>query len=137
MIALMAAATAVPLDGHAFNIATDVSGLSIRWDNKVSYTAAFRRDRPSEALINVPPTTVNQDDGDRNFGEGLISNRVDLFSEFDLAYGNFGDRPAGALFTDLPSGLPRRRHKRSGRYRLFAERPIAGDLQRLRNQRRR
>jgi hypothetical protein len=100
MIALTAAATAFPHDGHAFNIDTDASGLTMRWDNKVSYTTAFRQDTPSEALTNNPPTTVNQDDGDRNFDKGMISNRVDLFSEFDLAYGNFGARLSGAAWYD-------------------------------------
>lgn len=40
------------------------------------------------------------DDGDRNFKRGLVSNRVDLFSEFDIAYKNMGLRLSGAAWYD-------------------------------------
>jgi hypothetical protein len=42
----------------------------------------------------------NLDDGDRNFGRGLISNRVDLLSEFDAQYKGFGVRLSGAGWYD-------------------------------------
>lgn len=70
--------------------------LKIRWDNTVKYSAAFRTKAPSAALTSDP----NQDDGDRNFHRGLISNRIDLLSELDVTYGNGGARVSGAAWYD-------------------------------------
>ena len=64
----------------------DVDGWDIRWDNTVRYTAAFRLFGQDGALIADP----NADDGDRNFSRGLVSDRFDLLSEFDVSKGNFG-----------------------------------------------
>jgi hypothetical protein len=100
MAALTAVASAAPQMVSAFEIETDNPDLRMRWDNKISYTAAFRTGDASDTLVNTPPKTVNQDDGDRNFGKGLISNRFDLFSEFDVSYGNFGARISGAAWYD-------------------------------------
>ena len=58
----------------------------IRWDNTFRYTAAFRLSHYQQALVADP----NADDGDRNFAPGLISNRFDWLSEFDLSRGPFG-----------------------------------------------
>src|SRR5689334_3516154 len=51
--------------------------VKVRWDNTLKYSAAFRLKDASDALVNNPPASINQDDGDRNFGMGLISNRLD------------------------------------------------------------
>jgi hypothetical protein len=70
--------------------------LHLRWDNTVKYSAGFRLKEPSSTLL----ADVNLDDGDRNFDRGLITNRVDLLSEFDLSAKNFGLRVSGAAWYD-------------------------------------
>jgi hypothetical protein len=61
-------------------------GWDLRWDNTFRYTAAFRLSHYENAVVANP----NADDGDRNFAPGLISNRLDWLSEFDLSKGPFG-----------------------------------------------
>lgn len=82
----------------AIDIDTGNSDLKIRWDNSVKYSAAVRLNSPATALLGNP----NLDDGDRNFSRtGLISNRVDLLSDFDLVYReNWGLRLSGAAWYD-------------------------------------
>jgi len=75
---------------------TGIDDLSLRWDNTVKYSNAFRLKQRDPLLI----SDINQDDGDRNFGKGLISNRFDLLSEADLTYRNFGMRLSGAAWYD-------------------------------------
>lgn len=71
--------------------------LTLRWDNTTKYSGAWRvKDRSSTLSADA-----NQDDGDRNFGRGLISNRVDLLSEFDASYKKkYGVRISGAGWYD-------------------------------------
>lgn len=83
-------------ESQAFNIATDDPNLNIRWDNTLKYSAAWRLKDPSATLI----SDINQDDGDRNFKKGLISNRVDLLTEFDVKYQDIGARLSGAAWYD-------------------------------------
>ncbi len=71
--------------------------LQILWDTSVKYSAAARVQGRSSALVANP----NTDDGDRNFGRGLISSRLDLLSEFDVRYRNVGARVSGAGWYDL------------------------------------
>lgn len=92
---------------HSFELQTDNSDLSVRWDNTVKYSSAFRVRSPSSTLLSNP----NNDDGDRNFSKGLISSRLDLFSEMDLSYQrNFGMRLSAAAWNDSvylrPNGNP-------------------------------
>jgi hypothetical protein len=54
-------------------------GPQFTWNNTVRYGAAFRTRSQDPALTRNP----NADDGDRNFDKGLISNRLELLSEFD------------------------------------------------------
>ncbi|HEX4159925.1 MAG TPA: DUF1302 family protein [Rhizomicrobium sp.] len=61
-------------------------GWDVRWDNTFRYTAGFRLSHYDEAVVADP----NADDGDRNFAPGLISDRLDWLSEFDLSKGPFG-----------------------------------------------
>lgn len=82
---------------HAFNIDTGESDLLVRWDNTLKYSAATRMKSASPALLGNP----NSDDGNRNFGKGLISSRFDLFSELDVVYQkSFGLRLSGAAWND-------------------------------------
>jgi len=97
LAALAATAAFAPArTAHAFDIATGVDDLKLRWDTTVKYTAAARVREQSPLLIGG----ANYDDGDRNFKRGLINNRLDLLSEADLSYGAFGGRISGAGWYD-------------------------------------
>ncbi|AYC32325.1 DUF1302 domain-containing protein [Pseudomonas cavernae] len=84
---------------QAFQIDTGDSDFSLRWDNTVKYSAAWRVEDQSSKLTEGR-VALNQDDGDRNFDKGLISNRLDLLSELDLSYRNIGARLSGAGWYD-------------------------------------
>ena len=71
-------------------------GTTFRWDNTVRYSTMFRVEPRDAALILDP----NEDDGDRNFRPGLASNRLDLLSQADLDYGDFGLRLSAAAWYD-------------------------------------
>ena len=71
--------------------------IVLRWDNTVKYSVATRLKDPSPTLT----SDVNTDDGDFNFKKGkLISNRLDLLSEFDVHYQDVGLRLSGAAWYD-------------------------------------
>lgn len=79
--------------------------VRVRWDNTLKYSAAARVEGRSNSLVTDDfasnRNTINLDDGDRNFGKGIISNRLDLLSEFDLSYKNkYGIRVSGAAWYD-------------------------------------
>lgn len=88
-------------------IGSDNPDLKVRWDTTVKYSNAFRVKSASPALISNASTDStsplyfpNMDDGDRNFRRGLISNRLDLLSEFDVNYRGFGGRVSAAGWYD-------------------------------------
>lgn len=94
---------------HAFEFDTGNTDLRIRWDNTVKYSGAARLDSRSPGLSKtafgpggvVGPNNVNQDDGNNNFGRGLVSNRLDLFSEVDLTWkNNWGARASASIWHD-------------------------------------
>jgi hypothetical protein len=91
----LASLAAMPL-ARASEFATGNPDLTIRWDNTVKYSAARRVKSPSPILTANP----NLNDGDLNFNQGLISNRADLLSEFDLTYKQMGVRLSGAAWYD-------------------------------------
>lgn len=78
LVALAAPAQAQTA-GSADPAAEGASGVKLNWTNTVRYGAAFRTRGPLAALTGNP----NADDGNRNFGKGLISNRFELLSELD------------------------------------------------------
>jgi hypothetical protein len=81
----------------ATSIDTGNADLSLRWDTNVKYSLASRLTSADAVLLSNP----NGDDGDRNFGKGLISNRVDLFTEVDAVWHDgFGGRVSGAAYYD-------------------------------------
>lgn len=96
------------LDAHALEIETDVPDLKLRWDNTIKYSAAARLNAASPGLSQtvfgpsgiVGANTVNQDDGNNNFGRGIVSSRIDLLSEFDASYRNVGARVSAAGWYD-------------------------------------
>jgi len=104
--ASMVVALAVPA-AQAFEIQTGDPDLKLTWDNTLKYSNAFRVRSASQSIVggqNYDTASANYfpntDDGSNNFGKGLISNRLDLFSEFDLAYRGFGARVSGAGWYD-------------------------------------
>lgn len=93
------------VQAHEFQMAD--SDVKVRWDNTVKYSVAYRLKNPSERVAGGDPMApsflspgLQLDDGDRNFRRGIVSNRVDLFSEFDLAYKNVGARLSAAAWYD-------------------------------------
>ncbi len=83
----------------AFEIDTGGSDFNIRWDNTIKYSNAYRIKDQSSGLTEGT-SLINQDDGDRNFDKGFISNRFDLLSELDIAYHQMGVRLSGAAWYD-------------------------------------
>lgn len=113
-------------DVHAFEIDTGNPDLRVRWDNTLKYSAAWRTKSQSDKLTESQ-TALNQDDGDRNFSKGLISNRLDLLSEMDVTYQNFGARVSGAAWYDdvynqgNDNNDPNRANSYSVRYDAFTD----------------
>ena len=113
-------------DVHAFEIETGNPDLRVRWDNTLKYSAAWRTKSQSNKLTEGQ-TALNQDDGDRNFNKGLISNRLDLLSEMDITYQNFGARVSGAAWYDdvynqgNDNNDPTRSNSYSVRYDAFTD----------------
>jgi hypothetical protein len=70
--------------------------LSVRLDTTVQFTGLRRLGARQQRLVANP----NGDDGDRNFSSGDVSNRTDVFSEFDADYGAAGVRLSGAGWYD-------------------------------------
>jgi len=111
---------------HAFEIQTGNTDLSLRWDNTLKYSSAWRvKDQSSK--LTTGATSLNQDDGDRNFDKGLISSRLDILSELDVGYGDFGGRLSGAGWFDSEyqkdndNNDPTRANQRSVGYDEFTD----------------
>lgn len=66
----------------AVEINTGNPDLVLRWDNTIRVNLANRVEGQDREIINSP----NFDDGDRNFDRGMVSERLDLLSEFDLIW---------------------------------------------------
>lgn len=104
LAASAALVTSVP--ALAFNFNTGSPDLSISWNNTLKYSTAFRLGGANPALLGYPDGSpaVNLDDGDRNFSSGLVSNRVDLLSEFNfrknLTDWSYGVRVSGDAWYD-------------------------------------
>jgi hypothetical protein len=95
-VALAAVLTLLSAAADAAEIDTGIPDLKLRWDNTVKYSGAVRTGKQSDTLL----SNSNNDDGDRNFKRGLISNRIDLLSELDAQLGNFGGRISAAGWYD-------------------------------------
>ena len=81
--------------GSAFLIYQE-GDWSIQWDNTLKYNLSLRLSDQENDLIDDPQT----DDGDRNFDSGVVSNRVDIFSELDIRYRKSGIRVSAAGWYD-------------------------------------
>ena len=98
LAAFMGAAAAL-LCGSATAQAGDLyaaDGIDLRWDNTLRYSNAIRISPQSATLL----ANANADDGDRNFASGLVSDRLDLESQLDLALGDFGFHASAAGWYD-------------------------------------
>lgn len=85
------------ISAEAFDIPTGNEDLKLRWDNTFRYTLSQRVKKQDQAIINSP----NNDDGDRNFDVGIVSNRLDILSEVDAVYKKlYGVRLSGAGWYD-------------------------------------
>ncbi|MGH8505870.1 MAG: DUF1302 domain-containing protein [Stenotrophobium sp.] len=81
---------------------------SAQYTLTLGYALAMRTGSAADALVNGPidpttglPTTVNSDDGDRNFKSGsLINNRASALGELFLTHENFGAVLRGDAFYD-------------------------------------
>lgn len=99
-IAAALVALAGAQSASAIEIDTGNSDWKLRWDNTVKYSLAGRVKSPLPSLANTLPVTANQDDGDNNFKRGIVSNRLDLLSELDLAGPSYGARLSAAAWYD-------------------------------------
>ena len=93
---------AIPISAEAAGIDVGNSDWDVRWDNTVKYSNAFRVSGQDSTVAGISsPNNSNAVQGDRNFKLGLISNRVDLLSEFDAVFqNNTGFRISGAAWYD-------------------------------------
>lgn len=111
---------------QAFEISTGNPDLSLRWDNTLKYSSAWRLKDQSSRLAS-DSVARNQDDGDRAFDKGLISNRLDILSELDIGYREFGVRVSGAGWfdteyqKDTDNDDPTRANQRSVAYDQFTD----------------
>lgn len=88
----LAAAIAVLGVGAAAATEIDVGDpdIKFRWDNTVRYNLGTRLGKPDSRIL----ASTSYDEGDSKFKRGdIVTNRLDLLSELDLAYkGTFGGR---------------------------------------------
>ena len=120
---LLLAVVAAGIQGAARAGSFDIDGVHADYKLTVNYGVAMRMKEPSNALINGPidnfqlnpggffngtgfthtglPTTVNQDDADRNFRQfSLINNRISGLLETQFSYDNYGVVLSGDGFYD-------------------------------------
>jgi len=91
----------------AFEVDTGGSDVKVLWDTTFKYSTAARTRGSSDAIVgggNYDSSSSgyfpNTDDGSRNFKRGLISSRVDIFSELDVTYSGLGARLSAAGWYD-------------------------------------
>jgi hypothetical protein len=64
----------------------DLGDTKLRWDTTLRATLAVRTEPADRALLG----DINGDDGDRAFGTGPISERLDVVSQLDISRGDLG-----------------------------------------------
>ena len=83
-VAVCAALAAITPMAFADDDQAVSNDMKVNWSNTFKYGAAARVTGQDPALVGNQVTSPNADDGDRNFGKGLISNRVEWLSELDV-----------------------------------------------------
>jgi hypothetical protein len=100
----VALACALACAGHAMELGAGDPDTKIRLDFTPKYSVAYRLKNPSPVLTSPAgrgdPGVVNENDGDLNFGKGVVSNRFDLLTEFDYTRSNWGLRLSHAAWYD-------------------------------------
>lgn len=86
----------------AMTIDTGNRDIRMSWANTLKYSAAWRvEDQDAAVADNSVGVQANTNDGDLNFDKGLISNRLDVLSEFNFTYKRkYGFRLSGAAWYD-------------------------------------
>jgi hypothetical protein len=98
---MIMASLAVMGSATAGEIETGNPDYVVRWDNTFRVNLASRVEDQDASILNSP----NFDDGDRNFDRGMVSQRIDLLSEFDLVYQDrMGFRVSAAAWYDAAYG---------------------------------
>src|ERR1700748_1397201 len=71
-------------------------GIEAGWDNPLRYSVGVRLSPQNSTSLSYP----NSDDGDRAFAPGLMSNRFDLLSVFDVTGETMGLQASVAAWYD-------------------------------------
>jgi hypothetical protein len=111
---IFALASVLPIHAaHAIDFQTDNPDLKITWNNTFKYSAAYRLKNadPTLSTSTAPGTqgmfVANLNDGDLNFQKkGLVSDRLDWLTEFDIGTRNWGARVSAAAWYDLIYNRP-------------------------------
>ncbi len=74
---------------HAFNYQFD-NGVDVRFDNTIQYSVTERTSPVSPYLGGQMGAAQNTNDGDNNLAAGIVSNRFDLLSKFDISDNGYG-----------------------------------------------
>ena len=80
---------------HAYQY-TFNNGVTVEIQNTAQYTVLERTAPVSQAII----SNVNGNDGDQNLAAGIVSNRFDLISKFNISYQNYGFDVSADSFYD-------------------------------------
>ena len=74
---------------QAFNYQFD-NGVDVRFDNTIEYSVTERTSPVVSYLGGQHGPAVNTNDGDDNLRSGIVSNRVDVLSKFDISDNGYG-----------------------------------------------
>jgi hypothetical protein len=76
--------------------------FKVAWDTTIKESNLFRVKQPDPKLTSMAyePFNINERDGDLNFHRGLVSDRLDVLSEIDVTYGDYGVRASTAGWID-------------------------------------
>lgn len=89
---------------RALELESSDPDTKIRLDFTPKYSLAYRLKNPSAVLTSPAARgdggVTNENDGDLNFDKGVVSNRVDLLTEFDYSHRNWGLRLSHAAWYD-------------------------------------
>ena len=84
---------------HAFDIDLGNDDLQTRWDNTIRYNYGVRGSNPDSRIMSNP--NYDESDGKFNKKGSVVTNRVDVLSEFDMNYRKqFGVRVSAAGWYD-------------------------------------
>ncbi|KAF3996177.1 DUF1302 domain-containing protein [Glaciimonas immobilis] len=84
---------------NAFDIDLGNDDLQTRWDNTIRYNLGVRGKNPDSRILNNP--NYDESDGKFNKKGKVVTNRVDILSEFDMNYRKqFGVRVSAAGWYD-------------------------------------